>query len=128
MPEKAYAEHPGDFPEAKENMLKEQYPAMLITQAGIICKEAGDFLREILKPHAYLNLRRAQGLLNVLKKNRNHSALVQSCIKAKATGIVHPKKFEKLLDYEARQLNLNISIPISESGRAMIRDSKYYLN
>lgn len=116
-----------DFPEDKIKMFRENYPQSLINQARTVCKEAGEFIESILKPHAYLNYRRAQGLLNSIKKNQSHECLKKVCIKAKNIKIVSPKVFEKILENEAKQFSINFQTTGVYAHSAAARDMFYYI-
>jgi hypothetical protein len=114
-----------DFPEEKCRMLRSYYPRELIREASLYGIHSRDYIASVLQPHAFINLRRAMGLLRVIKNNSFISKLDDVCIKATRMGIVHPKKLQSLMDAEESQQDL--PVPISSTGRLMIRDSAYYI-
>jgi len=116
-----------DFPADKMDMVKADYPSFLIRQAYAVCHEAGELLKTVLMPHAFLNIRRARGVLDVLKTNADHPKLVRVCIRAKSAKIINPKTLKALFEAESKQLEFEDIIPMSEEGRAMVRSTDYYV-
>jgi hypothetical protein len=59
---------PADFPDNMQYVLNTGLPRLLIGKAGTV----GDYFKmliiQVLRPHAFLNLRRAQGLLSLAEK------------------------------------------------------------
>ena len=59
---------PVDYPEVKREMMNGGFPRYLLNQARSYGEASYRLVESILKPHAYLNCRRAQGILNLMKE------------------------------------------------------------
>lgn len=118
----------GDFPENFEAMMQGEYPQYLITQAAAYGPGARRLVESILQPHAFLNARRALGLIDVLKKYSTLPLLQDICSKAADRRITAPKQLKIMLEDEQNQQVLDFVVPRSSAGEAMVRDIKEYFN
>ena len=119
---------PGDFPEDKEALMQGEYPQWLLSQARSFGPTTVKLIESILTPHAYLNARRARGILSALEKYRTHPFLQEICGKA-LNGKVHtPRHIIAMLDGLSSQQHFDFIIPRSHLGEAMTRDVKEYFN
>jgi len=119
---------PGDFPEDKEAMMQGSYPQWLMARARSFGPGAAKLVRSVLVNHAYLNARRARGILTILEKHRSHPFLNDICNKACKNHIHTPKQIAAMLEEEKSQNHFDFIIPTSNSGKAMIRDVSEYFN
>jgi len=119
---------PGDFPDDREALMRGEYPQWLMGRARSFGPAAEKLIRTVLEPHAYLNARRARGILTVLEKYRSHPFREEICGKAMLKRIFIPKQIALMLEAEKRQYHFDFIIPMSEGGRAMTRDVKEYFN
>jgi transposase len=119
---------PGDFPETSEALLKGEYPEYLRRQASALGLSALKLIDAVLKPHAYLNARKARGILTVLGKNSSAPFLQELCQKALEKKIFTPLQIEKMIDAESKQGYFEFITPTSEAGKAMVRNVLEYFN
>lgn len=117
----------GDFPESFEAMMKGSYPQYLIRQAAEYGSGAKKLVESVLKPHAFLNARRVQGFLRVIKEYKDVPLLQDICYKAAERQVKNPKQLAVMLEDEQNQNLLPFVLPRSETGEAMIRDISEYL-
>ena len=115
-----------DFPENLAAATNKGLPRYLQDQAGKIGPQFQSLVRSVLTPHAFINLRRAQGIVSVAKSYPPE--LVEQVA---ATLVVQPFPFtpkyfkasiEKLaqLEYQSQE------IPLSEETRTFVRDPEYF--
>lgn len=116
----------GDFPESFEAMMKGEYPQYLIRQAASFGPGSKALIESILRPHAFLNARRALGLLSVIKKYREIPLLQDVCYKATERRLTSSKQLTIMLEDEKNQKLLDFAVPQSPAGEAMVRDIKDY--
>lgn len=119
---------PEDFPEGKREMMNGGYPKYLLREAKGFGPEAHALVESVLQPHAYLNARRAQGMLEVMKKYGNSSFFADVCLRALRRGVKLPSRFRSMLEQEESQLILGLQLHVSETGRQMVRDIGYYIS
>ena len=103
-------------------------PRYLLDQAQCYGESSYRLVESILKPHAYLNCRRAQGVLNIMKQYSGKPFYGEICGRALKRGVKLPRTFKAMLKAEEKQLQLDMGISISELGKQMIRDASYYIN
>ncbi len=119
---------PEDFPEGKREMMNGGFPRYLLRKAQVFGEASCKLIESILEPHAYLNCRRAQGILAIMKEYRGKPFYEQVCRRALQRGVKLPRTFKAMLKAEESQLVLDMGINISELGRQMVRDATYYIN
>ena len=129
IPKRHFAYDPKDFPEIVREMIDGGYPKYLLEQAECLGQSSYELIKQILIPHAYLNLRRAQGILNVMKDFQDKEYFHYLCEKAIHYKINKPKEFREMMESEENQMQLDFEkIEVSETGKQMIRDIRYYLS
>jgi transposase len=115
-----------DFPDGVRDMLAGDYPRLLLRKAKALGPATHAYIEETLSPHAYLNSRRAHGLLTVLEKFRDTPDYIDLVRTAHARKIVHPRVLRTLLETRTvTRPELEI-IPRSPAGNQMLRDASYY--
>jgi len=119
---------PEDFPEGKREMMNGGYPRYLLEKARVYGENSYRLIESVLEPHAYLNARRARGMIEIMKKYSRRPYFEQVCRKALSRRVKLPRSFRAMLEAEERQLALSGGIEISETGKQMVRDIGYYLN
>ena len=119
---------PGDFSEDKEALMQGDYPRWLINQARSFGPTTEKLIESVLRPHAYLNARRARGILGALEKYRAHPFLQEVCGKALNGRIHAPRQIVAMLESAASQQYFDFIIPRSNLGEAMTREAKEYFN
>ena len=104
------------------------YPKYLIKQAKGFGEEAYELIKQILTPGAYLNARRAQAILHIMKDFYGKEYFSCVCKQATKQRVNIPKVFQKMMEDGENQMGLHLEqIEVSEEGRQMIRDAEYYL-
>jgi len=122
------AYEPGDFPEVVREMINGGYPKYLLKQAERFGREAYELIKQVLTPGAYLNARRAQGILRVMEHFRGKEYFSSVCEKAKRYRVNIPKVFQKMMEDEEHRMELHRKgVEVSETGKQMTRDIHYYL-
>lgn len=121
-----------DFPENISSTIDKDLPAYLQKHAF---ETGGEklraFIRELLSPHAFINLRRAQAILRATK-DFDRTTVEQAAVIA--TGLlpgVHPKEFRKLLESfadkkKAESLKEEENLIISDGTNPFIRPITYF--
>lgn len=125
---KLFSYLPGDFAEDKEALMNGEYPRWLIGRAHSFGPATANLIESVLRPHAYINARRARGILTVLEKYRSHPFLQEFCSRALEKGYYRPKQIVEMIEAETGQQYFDFIIPMSNTGKAMIRDVKEYFN
>lgn len=115
-----------DFPENVQAALDNGMPLMLQRRAEQTGYHFALLIRNVLKPHAFMNMRKAQGLLSLTRKYQ--SGLIE---KAASTVLennlsVTPKLFKQLLD-KIQQQNLQNNQPaLSQHSLQFVRKADYF--
>ena len=119
---------PGDFPESQEALMQGTYPRYLLSRARSLGPAAERLISQILKPHAWVKARVAQGMLSVLESYRSFPFFQDVCAEAAKKRVFNPKQVKCMFKSERTQQRLQLIPPLSEAGRAMTRDIHEYLN
>ena len=119
---------PGDFPEDKEALMQGEYPQWILNKARSLGPAGFKLVESILHPHAYLNARRARGVLTVLEKYQYYPFFQEICGQALRNRVYIPKQITRMMEEETQQYRLDFTIPRSTIGESMIRDVKEYFN
>ena len=119
---------PDDFPEAVREMMNGGYPRYLLTQSDVFGEQAYRLIESVLAPHAYINSRRAQGMLRVMKEYAGKPFFNEVCASALEKRVRLPKTFKRMLEAAGEQMHFDFTIETSEEGRAMIRPITDFLN
>ena len=128
IPENSYTYLPRDFPEVVREMMEGGFPKYLLDQSQAFGTNAHRFIESVLHPHANLNSRRAQGILEIMKKYVHTPFFSEVCNSARIKGVRTASTFKWMLEEEAKQLPFEFIGPTSEEGKAMIREATYYFN
>ena len=127
-PEEKRYWNPEDFPPEVREMINGGYPAWIITQARRYGHEASALVAAVLQPHAYLNARRARGMLGLLEEYHKKPYFDEVCRRAKHHGVRVPATLKRMLQSAENQQLFTAKLSISELGTEMVRDIRYYLN
>ncbi len=115
-----------DFPENMAAATNKGLPRYLQDQAGKIGPQFQSLVRSVLTPHAFINLRRAQGIVSVAKSYPPELVEQVAAILAAQPFPFTPKYFkasiEKLqeLEYQSQE------IPLSNETKSFVRDPEYF--
>jgi hypothetical protein len=112
---------PEDFPETVREMMNGGYPRYLLDQSRVFGEDAFNLVESVLSPHAYLNARRARGMLTVMEKHAAYPYFNEICRSALAKRVKLPSTFTKMCEAAAEQLHFDFTMEMSEEGRSMVR-------
>lgn len=116
-----------DFPENVKAALDEGVPLHLQVKAKKVGSQFYQLVRKTLEPHAFLNLRKAQGLVS-LAEDWKPSIVEQAATFALEQSIsVTPRNFKRLLETSKQQNQSQQQLPISGQTLEFIRDIEYFI-
>jgi transposase len=119
---------PEDFPEEVSQMMQGQYPQYLLRKSDAFGPEAALLIASVLRPHAYLNARRAQGMLEVMKQYWGRPFFDEICREAFRREVKLPSRLRGMLKEEEQKASRSgAALPLSEVGEQMVREMSYYL-
>jgi transposase len=115
-----------DFPENVRAALDSGLQKSILVRAERIGPNFCAVIRSILKVHAFINLRKAQGVLALAE--RFDAALID---KASAFVLDHhesvtPQSFKTLLEKMYHHQNATVAIPVSQASMEFVRDMSYF--
>lgn len=119
-----------DFPENIQKALDGDLPAYLLREAERISgKNLRNLIEKILTPHAFINMRRAQGIISIAK---NYSSKVveeaaQICLEELTS--YHPQEFKNvILRLLAQEDETSFQLAISDNTLQFVRPINYFIN
>jgi hypothetical protein len=115
-----------DFPENVRAVLDEGVPNMLLTKAAMVGKNFRKLIFNILKIHAFLNLRRAQGLVALKDKYAHHELEKVAGYVLDNNITITPKQFKHLLISFSEFKDNTSGLPLSEFTKNFVRDGTYF--
>lgn len=115
-----------DFPENVRAVLDEGVPNILITKAARVGPNFRKLILNILKIHAFLNLRRAQGLVALRDKYPHHELEKAAEYVLEKDIKVSPKQFKHLLISFSEFKNNTTGLPLSDLTKTFVRDGTYF--
>lgn len=117
-----------DFPPQVKAALDEGLPLKLQQQAKHVGPYFAQLVRQVLQPHAFLNLRRAQGLVRLMDQ-WDHQLIEQT-----ATVFIHNQMtfhlndFKRLLELITQQEQPPEPIKLSQQSLEFVRDISYFIH
>lgn len=115
-----------DFPANVQAALDEGLPDYLQSQALNIGKNFHALVRKTLQPHAFMNLRKAQGLI-ALKDKYPHNLIEQASTIALEHSSMYPKLFESIIiKLQEAQKAEEPPLVLSDESKIFIRDIFYF--
>lgn len=120
--------HPEDFPLEVREMMNGGYPAWLLQKAAEYGETAVALVRSVLQPHAYLNARRARGMLEVMAAHSGKPYFEEVCLRAKRRSVVIPATLHRMLEAAQKRPLWSQELPRSPKGTQMVRDIRYYID
>ncbi len=118
---------PEDFPKEVREMMNGGYPAWLLGKAAEYGETATELVRSVLQPHAYLNARRARGMLDLMAVHCGRSYFDEVCQRARRRSVVVPATLRRMLEAAERRPLWSQELPRSATGTHMVRDVRYYI-
>jgi len=120
--------HMAHFPENIQAALDEGIPKALRKKARLVGPYFGQLIDSVLQPHAFINMRKAQGILGLAKKY-DHALIehiAQIMLQEQLTAT--PQNMKKLLENYMKERSVNQTIPISSQTRSFIRTNSYFVH
>ena len=115
-----------DFPENVRAVLDEGVPNILITKAARVGPSFRKLILNTLKVHAFLNLRRAQGLVALRDKCPHHELEKAAEYVLEKDIKVTPKQFKHLLISFSEFKDNTTGLPLSDLTKTFVRDGTYF--
>jgi hypothetical protein len=119
---------PEDFPAEVREMMNGGYPGWILGKAHSHGSAAAALIASVLEGHAYLNARRARGMLTLMDEHHSQPYFDEVCLRARNRSVRLPSTLKRMLQAAANRPLLQQELPISEIGAQMVRDVRYYLN
>jgi len=118
-----------DFPENMKEAIKSGMPGYLLNQAKNISGELGKLVWKILIPHAYINMRKAQGIIRIAEKFNSDIIDRVSIIAMENHKRITPKIFMRIIeDINTVTTERQENIPVSEETSSFLRDTEYFIH
>jgi len=117
-----------DFPDNVRHALDTGMPKYLCDKAACIGVNFEKLVRSILTPHAFLNLRRAQGIISLA--NNYPAELIEQAAEAALTNFrsITPKLLKALIEnIQQRHIENNSQLSLSDETCSFVRDMEYFL-
>ncbi|MHB1688249.1 MAG: Mu transposase domain-containing protein [Ignavibacteriaceae bacterium] len=117
-----------DFPENMQSAMNKGLPYAVKKNAEAICPEFGELINKILSPHAYINMRKAQGILYIA--NKYTKDIVASASKAALDNYryLSPKIFKAIIEKQIAETKQDEQLNISDETSAFIRQMDYFIS
>lgn len=117
-----------DFPENMQVAIKSGMPGYLLNQAKSISEELGELVTKILTPHAYINMRSAQGIIRIAEKLEPGIINQASAIAMENYKRITPKLFTRIIEDVNTVKDAELKIPASEETTSFIRQADYFIH
>ena len=118
---------PEDFPLEVREMMNGGYPAWLMQKASEYGTDAVALIHGVLQPHAYLNARRARGMLAVMAAHHAQPYFQEVCCRARRRSVSLPATLRRMMEAAQKLPLWQGELPRSVTGTAMVRDIQYYI-
>lgn len=115
-----------DFPENMEKMLDQGLPAYLQKQAEVVGPCYKKMVRRVLEPHAYINLRKAQGFVKLIEQYEHRHLEKAAQMTLEKHQSVKLKPFVQLVQKQSLEDLQPQQIPISFLTDEFIRPMNYF--
>lgn len=109
-------------------MMNGGYPGWILGKAHSYGTAAATLIASVLEGHAYLNARRARGMLTLMEEHHSRPYFDEVCQRARNNSVRLPATLKRMLETAKSRPLLQQELPISEVGAQMVRDIRYYLN
>lgn len=118
-----------DFPDNVRYALDTGMASYLCEKAALIGKNFETLIRTILSIHAFINLRRAQGIVALVHQYPTEIIEQASEAAVKLCPALSPKLFKSLLEkLHHRSDDTNNQLSLSDETQSFIRDKDYFTN
>jgi hypothetical protein len=111
-------------------MMQGRYPQYLLRKSQAYGPDAARLIASVLRPHAYLNALRAQGMLEVMKQYDGKPFFDEICREALCREVKLPSCLRVMLKDEEHKASETNATPLPRSGEGekMVREMNYYLS
>jgi hypothetical protein len=118
---------PHDFPEHLAVAVDRGFPLFLQNEAAKIGPQFAQLIRKMLLPHAFMNMRRVQGLLSLAKKYPDQ-LVERASAELNPNGFCTSKHFMALIEkiIFMQQEEQSYEFLLSDETRSFVRDSSYF--
>ena len=87
---------------------------------------AVQLLSSVLRPHAYLNARRARGMLPIMAEHCHRRYFEEICLRARRRSVTLPATLRRMLEAAGEKDRGQHRLPLSSLGAGMVREVRYY--
>lgn len=116
-----------NFPENVQAALNKGMPKYLQWKASKTGYHFGQLVRTVLEPHAFINMRKAQGLVALVEKYDSDLLEKAAELATRKRLSVTPKSFKMLIEKIQNLLQENNQIKKSERTSRFVRDMDYFI-
>lgn len=118
-----------DFPENMHIAIDKGMPLFICSQAKKISPKLGTLVEKVLMPHAFINMRRAQGIISIAK-GYPAEVVEEASLYAIDNMKTHvPEQFRTVLNhYYENKLEEENQIQLSEETIGFVRGAEYFIN
>lgn len=117
-----------DFPEHMQNAVRGGMPGYLRQRATNISAELGRLVAKILSPHAYINMRSAQGIIGIAEKLDPDIVERASLLALENRRRITPKVFRSILEKMDNADQPETTIALSNETTTYIRNTDYFIH
>ena len=118
-----------DFPDNVRHALDKGIPAHLCKIAARVGINFGKLVRSILEPHAFINLRKAQGIVSLAQKHPSDILENAAQVALDTYTSVTPKLFKSIIEkIEQKEMEKNKQLSLSDEMASFVRDMEYFFN
>ena len=116
-----------DFPPNVRSVLDEGLSASLLARSQVIGTHFHAMMQSLLGMHAFINLRKAQGLLALADQFDRLTLENAAAIMLEFGLTITPKHFRELLERLRMQECRTSPIPVSQASFEFVRDIEYFI-
>jgi hypothetical protein len=116
-----------DFPDNVRAVLDSGLHKHLLSRAEAITPHFHRLIRSLLEVHAFINLRKAQGLIAIAEREDRSLVNQAAAFILEHRLQVHPKAFRDLLAKLRLRDNEKESLPLSQETLSFVRDASYFI-
>lgn len=116
-----------DFPQNVQAALDKGLPLCLQNKAAAIGDNFGQLIRTVLKPHAFLNLRKAQGLVSLTDKYDPKLIEQTATIFLNQHLTINYRLFKKMIE-KIKSQKQRTTIQLSQQSLQFVREMDYFIH
>ena len=116
-----------DFPDNMKHVLQNGMPGYLVRQAKSLSNELGKLVEKILTPHAYMNMRKAQGIIRIAETLDPELISAASTIAINNYKRITPKSFFGIIEQINTKEQKEEKLFISDETSSFIRETDYFI-